>query len=280
MKSLIILLLLFNLVSCNKTINTNGEAEEIFCNVKINESNKELIKYLKEDKYFICHNLNDYISYYLLYNSDIKTTIKRVNVGLLNKYYVNIKESDLSKDYLILINKYNYLNESYIPLDLEEISLEYNRAKNNKLRRIARINFEKMCEDAKKEGVILYNSSAYRDFKYQEQLYYKYAISSSIDYADTYSARAGHSEHQSGLTLDINIINLSFQYTKEYDWLKNNSYKYGFILRYPLGKEDLTGYTFEPWHYRYVGVSAAKNIYEEDITFDEYYAYYLNDYDD
>ena len=90
--------------------------------------------------------------------------------------------------------------------------------------------------------------------------------------ADTYSARAGSSEHQTGLAVDINTASsrANFQNTKEYKWLINNSYKYGFIERYPKGKTNITGYKYEPWHYRYVGIEAASIIHEKGITFEEY----------
>ena len=93
--------------------------------------------------------------------------------------------------------------------------------------------------------------------------------------ADTYSARPGSSEHQTGLAVDINAADDWFNNTKEAKWLANNAYKYGFILRYPKGKEYITGYQYESWHYRYVGEKVAKYIYEHDITYEEYYATFI-----
>ena len=100
----------------------------------------------------------------------------------------------------------------------------------------------------------------------------------NIKEADLSTARAGFSEHQTGLAIDIltyNVTLSNFEETDAFKWLSSNAYKYGFILRYPKGKEDITGYEYESWHYRYVGVEIATQIFEEDITFDEYYAYYL-----
>ena len=95
------------------------------------------------------------------------------------------------------------------------------------------------------------------------------------------AARAGHSEHQTGLSLDIfsktDTTTSNFKNSLAYTWLTNNAYKYGFIERYPENKEDITGFSAEAWHWRYVGVDAATYIHENDITFDEYYAYYLED---
>ena len=89
------------------------------------------------------------------------------------------------------------------------------------------------------------------------------------------SAREGHSEHQTGLAVDINSVSESFAKTKEGKWLANNSYKFGYILRYPKGKEDITGYSYEPWHFRYVGVKVATAVYESGLTFDEFHAMYI-----
>jgi zinc D-Ala-D-Ala carboxypeptidase len=91
--------------------------------------------------------------------------------------------------------------------------------------------------------------------------------------ADTYSARAGFSEHQTGLVLDLNTVDISFDNTNESNWLRDNSYKYGFIIRYPKGKENITGYTYEPWHIRYVGKNLAKEIYNNGdyLTLEEYF---------
>ena len=89
-----------------------------------------------------------------------------------------------------------------------------------------------------------------------------------------YSARPGHSEHQLGYAVDINTVQEKFKNTKEYAFLKDNAYKYGFIERYKEGKEFITGYGYEPWHYRYVGIDAAKIIYENDLTLEEYLLLY------
>ena len=87
-----------------------------------------------------------------------------------------------------------------------------------------------------------------------------------------YSAKPGHSEHQLGLAVDLNLANSKahFEDSKEYAWLKANSYKFGFIERYPKGKEFITGYGFEPWHYRYLGVELATNVYIDGSTYEEY----------
>ena len=116
------------------------------------------------------------------------------------------------------------------------------------------------------------------DIETSNILYNDYVNRNGIEWADKWSAKPGFSEHQTGLALDITTSSATFdnfEDTEAYDWLVNNSYKYGFILRYPSDDYYLTGYNFESWHFRYVGVDVATKIYNEKITFEEYYEYYV-----
>jgi len=187
---------------------------------------------------------------------------------------VNVIKIDNQDDLLVLVNKYHTLTSDYVPNDLEEINSKYNRGSNNKLRHVARVAFEKMCEEALNDGIKIYSGSAYRSYNYQLNLYNRYVNMEGKAKADTFSARAGYSEHQTGLALDI--LNTKLDYIsasdKEYTWLVNNSYKYGYILRYPLGKEDITGYMYEEWHFRYVGEDIALELHDNKLTYDEYMA--------
>ena len=133
--------------------------------------------------------------------------------------------------------------------------------------------FNKMQAAAKVDGLNIYISSGFRSYSYQKTLYNNYVNKDGVVVADTYSARAGHSEHQSGLAFDVNTINDSFANTEEGKWLNDNCYKYGFILRYPKGKSDETGYQYEPWHFRYVGVELAEKLYNNGnwITVEDYF---------
>lgn len=133
------------------------------------------------------------------------------------------------------------------------------------------IAFTKMKEDAAKEGINLKIVSGYRSYDRQKTIYNNYVARDGKSEADTYSARPGHSEHQTGLAADINLVDTSFANTKEGKWLANNCYKYGFILRYPKGKESITGYIYEPWHFRFIG-DEAKNLYNDGnwISLEEY----------
>ena len=190
---------------------------------------------------------------------------------LENDFYRDIKTIDpISYDFIV--NKNYRLNENYIPNDLEQISLEYS-CDNKYLRKEAKINFENMAKEAKKHNLNIIAVSAYRSYKYQENLYNNYVIDKGFHYADMASARPGHSEHQTGLSIDISDISLdydNFENTKEFIWVKENAHKYGFILRYPKAKFHITGFKYEPWHYRYVGIDIATYLYKNNITLEEY----------
>lgn len=133
--------------------------------------------------------------------------------------------------------------------------------------------FNEMKRDASLEGVSIYLSSGYRSYAKQKDLYHHYVLKDGVEKADTYSARAGYSEHQSGLAFDVNQINDTFHDTKEAIWLSQNCYKYGFILRYPKGKTKETGYKYESWHFRYVGINLATKLYNggDWLTLEEYF---------
>ena len=133
--------------------------------------------------------------------------------------------------------------------------------------------FNKMKADASKLGLNLWLASGYRSYSFQKTIYNNYVNMDGQAAADTYSARAGHSEHQTGLAFDLNTITSEFAYTNEGKWVNNNCYKYGLILRYPKGKDNITGYMYEPWHLRYVGVELATKLYDNGnwITLEEYF---------
>ena len=172
----------------------------------------------------------------------------------------------------VLVNKNNKLDNDYIPSDLEIIDVNYS-CENKYLKHEARINFEKLAKQAKKEGYNIIAISTYRSYEYQEKLYNNYVLDKGVYYADMASARAGHSEHQTGLAVDVANSNLdydNFEDTKEFNWMKNNAHKFGFILRYPKASFHITGFKYEPWHYRYVGIDIATYIYKNNLTLEEY----------
>lgn len=251
--------------------------------ISIVNSNYDLMNYpasgllanLVKEKYYINANVARYLDYGNSHDVNSKKIISIVNSKADLEFYSESYDSNLNDNNLILVNKFYHLKEDYVPNDLVTLSGQYNKGANNKMRKDAALAFMEMVDAAKLDNIILYNMSAYRDYNYQVNLYNKYIQRDGKEAADKYSARPGYSEHQSGLCSDLNNISDSFDGTDEAIWLKNNAYKYGFILRFPKDKEDITGYKYEPWHYRYVGKEAAKIIYDDDITLEEYYAYYI-----
>ena len=130
--------------------------------------------------------------------------------------------------------------------------------------------FNEMQADAKKAGYNLTIVSGFRSYSYQSELYNNYVARDGKAAADTYSARPGHSEHQTGLGMDINNASSSFNNTAEAKWIAANCWKYGFIIRYPKGKENITGYMYESWHVRYLGKQLAKEVYDSGLTLEEF----------
>ena len=133
--------------------------------------------------------------------------------------------------------------------------------------------FRQMAAGAAADGLNIYIVSGFRSYNTQKNLYNRYVSRDGVAAADTYSARPGYSEHQSGLAADFNSVENSFAQTPEAAWLSNNCYKYGLILRYPKGKTNETGYIYEPWHLRYVGTELAEKLYNggDWITMEDYF---------
>ena len=191
---------------------------------------------------------------------------------LENNFYKNINTLYEPTSYDVLVNKNNKLEKNYIPNDLELLDIKYS-CKDKYLRKEAKKHFEEMAKNALKKGFNIIAVSTYRSYNYQENLYNNYIKEKGYNYANLASARPGHSEHQTGLAVDVANETLdydNFENTKEFNWMINNSYKYGFILRYPKAKFHITGFKYEPWHYRYVGINIATYIYKNNITLEEY----------
>ena len=238
---------------------------------------------LLQEKYFLWKNYDKYIKYiddeYGNTKVDYSRVVSLVNVGANNDPYTNTKETDMDKEFAILVNKYTYLPENYTPDDIVEMSNWY-AYPNNSIRQEVYDAFKEMSAAAQEDEYTLIVNSSYRTSDEQKEIYEDYEDSRGKEYADTYAARPDFSEHQTGLSLDVfspgaNMSN--FADTETFKWLSENCYKYGFILRYPEGKEEITGYNYEAWHYRYVGKDLAKKVYDSGLTYDEYYAYYLDD---
>ncbi len=252
------------------------EQVETILNKKYNDLYDDFIK----EKYFMFKNLDTYVEYYNdESDGDFSHAVAMVNVQANEDHYEDVKKTDTSKKELLLVNKYNALDENYIPEDIIDISVKYCYGDNEISNEVYQ-KFISMYNAAKEEDLYLIITSAYRDYNFQKELWDQYADSQGEEWADSVAARPGHSEHQTGLALDIVTYNSNmndFENSDEFKWLQQNAHKYGFILRYPKDKEDITGYSYESWHYRYVGVDVATEIHELGITFDEYYAYYIAD---
>lgn len=236
----------------------------------------DIIMDLIDEKYYIRENTKRYIDYFHN-NTNLKSNeiISNVNANADYKQYTHTHDTDMSKGYLILVNKYYHLSSDYEPDDLVYIEQPYS-PDGGRMRKEAYKAFQKMVDAADNDGLYLFAYSPYRSYDLQVDTYDYWVGEDGKEKADTYSARPGYSEHQTGLCVDINSVEDDFADTKEAKWLATNAYKYGFILRFPKGKEIITGYQYEPWHYRYVGVEAAKKIYDENLTLEEYYAYYID----
>ncbi|MFI3261103.1 MAG: M15 family metallopeptidase [bacterium] len=258
--------------------NFNNDMLESFL---IEDYNENIILLL-EQKYYISNYFYKYLEYMEKEKIPVEEVITYVNLGLYEEFYENVKEIDVSTANLMLVNKYYKLPEGYAPSNLESVSSGYSWGDYGSQKLISEVYeaFLEMATNCKNEqGITLMVSSSYRSYETQESLYNAQMNAYGVYYADTVAARPGHSEHETGYALDILSLEWSvkndFNTSKTYAWLIANSHKYGFILRYPEGKEDITGFEYEPWHYRYVGKEVAEYMYNNNITFDEYYAYFL-----
>lgn len=223
-------------------------------------------------------NVNEYINDVINH----RVSNSRDNFVLSNDYlvqYANVQSVINQGSVSMLVNKHYALSSDFEPATLIDVPIRY-ASKGLILASEASDALASMVLAAEKEGYRMYAASGYRDYAYQDELYEQYA-KKGIDYADSFCARPGHSEHQTGLTVDMAAISTgglqSFAESAEYQWMLQNAHLYGWILRYPTGKEQITGYDAEPWHWRYVGIDLATKVYNSKLTYDEYYTMYLMD---
>ncbi len=238
-----------------------------------NKSADTDVERYKQFDFYIEDNLSRYIAYGQrnAAMSD-EEVVWRVNVNLDKPKFDNPVLVSSYDDPLIIVNKYYKVHDSYSPPDLQYFDGQLLRAETGNA-------YQKMRNDALTSGYNIRAVSGYRSVEYQRNLYNSYLASDSFENVERYSARAGHSEHHTGMAIDVfgsedglrNFIN-----TPEYPWLKENAYKYGFIIRYTQTGEEITGYEFEPWHIRYVGTQVSTAMREQNIdTYEEYYGKYL-----
>ena len=250
-------------------------------NIILDHEYNDIIIDLIQKKYFLKKNLDKYLNYIKDNNNDdLDDVIAIINVGANKNWYQDPVDTDIEKNNEMLTNKFHKLTNEYNPDDLIDISNVYSYGENQKLRKNAYDAFISMFNAAKKENITLIINSSYRSYEEQEEIYNKYTKWYGEEDTDKIAAKPGFSEHQTGLAVDIQSYNTNkdnFEESDAFKWLNENAYKYGFILRYPKDKEYLTGYGYESWHYRYVGLEIAKYIKENNITFDEYYAYFIEE---
>ena len=258
---------------------TADEINNIYLSFKPTNIRKLLDKnYLNLSDFFNIRNFDaDNYPRYVSWNKDnidLQTIVTYVNIGLDKDFYSFYDELNNTDSYTILINKYHRLSASYTPLDLISLSFD----EKYKLRAAVVDGLEKLLDTAQKDGHYIAPYSAYRSYEYQEKLYNSYVQKDGKAAADEYSARPGHSEHQSGLAVDITSIgNVNELSERDFNWIAQNAYKYGFIVRYPKDKTAITGFREEPWHLRYVGIEVATAIQKTNLTFEEYYDLFIKD---
>ncbi len=241
---------------------------------------RDKVKYLEEFysvPYAKLKYYDRYIAYSDMTGEDDNETVLIVNMDLDKENYTDAFEvTKFSTD--MLVNKHRKLGEDFAPNDLTDIEVPYASEDGMKASKLAINAFIKMYKAAKKDGYGIVINSAYRSYQDQVELTQMYRDLYGDNYVTNYVAFPGYSEHQTGLCFDIGSTTTNvFINSKEYQWMQDNAYKYGFILRFPKQYEDVTGFRAEPWHYRYVGEKIAKYIHENNISFEEYYATFLDE---
>ena len=240
---------------------------------------RDKINYLEEFfslPYAKLSNYDRYVDYSNETGEDDDTTVLAVNLDMDKENYEDpVIVTDFSTD--MLVNKHRSLTKDFEPDDLVSIDEEYAADDTQAGSRIAVNAFIEMYKDAQKEGYDLVINSSYRSYQDQEEVCNTYRDLYGDNYVTNYVAMPGFSEHQTGLSFDIGSKDTNvFAESDEYTWIQENAHNYGFIQRFPEEYEAVTGFRAEPWHYRYVGKKIASYIYENNISFEEYYALFLD----
>lgn len=262
--------------------------KEINYITKLSDKNVDKLSnrdYVDISKYYNISNfdvdkIDRYNTYYENNDYTYDVVVTYVNIGMDLPVYTDTIEVSDPDSLLVLVNKYHYLPDGYEPDDLGYVPGAYGN--NVPMRDVIVEPFKELQAAALEEiDVEFMPTTAYRGYSFQSTLYNRYVSEDGVEAADTYSARPGYSEHQTGLSIDLRNTALSsdIRLTDDnYEWLSNNAYRFGFIIRFPEDKTYITGYQFENWHIRYVGKDAAKIIYEEDLTLEEYIDLYVTEY--
>lgn len=273
-----------------KNINTlikKGYSNDNISMILAHGSDQDVTEFAKRDKinyleeffslpYAKLSNYDRYVDYSNETGEDDETTVLAVNLDMDKENYEDpIIVKKFSTD--MLVNKHRSLTKAFEPEDLVSIDEKYAVDDTQAGSRIAVNAFIQMYKAAKKEGYGLVINSSYRSYEDQEETCDTYRELYGENYVKNYVAMPGFSEHQTGLSFDIGSTDTNvFADSDEYEWVQENAHKYGFIQRFPTKYESITGFRAEPWHYRYVGKKIATYIYENDISFEEYYALFLD----
>lgn len=252
---------------------TGLQAEEINTNPVIEAISLEEVKVLEG---FLSPIKSDN------YKTDVLLTTYKDSIFPKQYNYDNeiIKEIEKPSTLYVLCNKLNQLPSSYVPEDLVEPDVRFSFDHEDEkrfLRKHAAKALEELFKVADENGHLLYALSGYRSYTRQEAVYGYWVSKYSQEEADKFSARPGHSEHQTGLTMDITSQSVGFDLTESFGekpegiWVKENAHRFGFIIRYAKDKTDMTLYNYEPWHLRYVGDDLARSLYEKKFSLEEYY---------
>lgn len=196
-----------------------------------------------------------------------------VFVAIFRFGFSNVKNVNNPDDIMVLVNYRNQISKDYVPKDLVVPNIEFTFKGDDpkkQMRKPAALAIEKMFDEAKNQGINLYGVSGYRSADRQKKIFDSRVQAVGETKAKKYVALPGESEHQTGLAMDIGRLEGNFGQSKEGKWLRDNAHNFGFILRYPEGKEHITKINYEPWHFRYVGVNSAKEIYNSGLILEEY----------
>lgn len=242
---------------------------------KKDETTIELISH----PHFKKDNYSRYISYLEKYRrASVNTTVDTINLNLDYEEYETGFSADLDDGYEVLVNKYYMLDESYVPDNLEKVSVRYCWGDNHFVKKEVYDAFLNMWEDANTAGLYLMINQGYYSYEESQEAYNAAKEAKGQKYADKTYLRPGSNDYQTGLSLAIfekkSSSRATFKDTEAFAWLRDNAYKYGFILRFPEGKENITLKSAEPWHWRYVGLKAAEIIHNNNLTLEEYHANY------
>lgn len=236
------------------------------------ESNNRIIEYFNQP-FFLYDNYSRYLDYESRNPSmSIKEIVNQTNMYLDYPFY-GYDHLVLADSITMIVNKYNILPSTYIPKNLKEIPSKIAVRPMDGIDQAVNALIDLTSSIKEETNLELLTTSAYRSFQYQETLYNSYKAADGEEEADKLSARAGYSEHQTGLSFDLLVKGYTledFYKTSQYLWVKDNAYRFGFIIRYEKEKTGITGYSAEEWHIRYVGQAVATLLKDSNLSLEEY----------